>query len=91
MERSKRVTIAGLFAGLIVCLLVGAAHAHACPVCYGETDLNTSEGISLAVLVLGGVTGGVVAGLASFFMNIRRRTQRAVRRDGPPMRPNSGQ
>ncbi|HUI65980.1 MAG TPA: hypothetical protein VL126_14140 [Bacteroidota bacterium] len=62
-----------LVLGILVCM----ANAHACPVCYGQTDVQTSQGMSMAVLLLGGVTAGVVAALGSFFMNIRRRALRA--------------
>lgn len=68
-------------AGLLflVCLLsIIAETGTSCPVCYGETDAKTAEGINLAILLMIGVTGGVLGGILAFIVNVKRRAVRAV-------------
>lgn len=59
-------------ASAIICLLLPAI-ARACPVCFGEADSNQVRGLQAAILVLGGVTGLIVAGIAAVVLTIRRR------------------
>ena len=49
--------------------------ARACPVCYGVTDASTIAGVNLAIVALLGVTGSVLAGFASFFLFVRKRSR----------------
>jgi hypothetical protein len=49
--------------------------AWACPVCYGVSDASTIAGVNFAILALLGVTGSVLAGFASFFLYIRKRSR----------------
>jgi hypothetical protein len=52
--------------------------AWACPVCYGASDSSTIAGVNFAILALLGVTGSVLAGFASFFLYIRKRSRMAL-------------
>jgi hypothetical protein len=52
-----------------------AQPVYACPVCYGASDSLTSAGLNVAILVLLGVTGTVLAGFVSFFLYLRRRAK----------------
>lgn len=76
MTRLREIVHLRLARWLVLGILTCTATARSCPVCYGQTDVQTSQGMSMAVLLLGGVTAGVVAALGSFFMNIRRRALR---------------
>lgn len=56
-----------------VIALVTPVAARACPVCFGEPDSHQARGIRAAILVLGGVTGLLVAWIAGVVLSIRRR------------------
>lgn len=49
--------------------------AVSCPVCYGSADSPLLEGMNAAILVLLGITGGVFAGIGSFFVMVRKRSK----------------
>lgn len=71
-----------LMAAAAVCLfLMLAAHAVAlaCPVCYGNPDSSSAQGMNAAILSLLGVTGGVLGGFASMFLRLRRRAKTLAR------------
>jgi hypothetical protein len=61
----------------ILCLLLPAI-AQACPVCFGEADSNQARGLQAAILVLGGITGLIVAGIAGVVLTIRRRAGKSA-------------
>ena len=63
---------------LVLAFILMAEPAWACPVCYGSTDALTIAGVNLAILALLGVTGSVLAGFASFFLYIRKRSKMAL-------------
>lgn len=50
-----------------------AGSVMACPVCFGNLDSPTGDGMNLAILFLLVVTGGVLAAFGSFFVYIRKR------------------
>ena len=54
-------------------MLMGSNNAHACPVCYGETNSKMAEGVNAAVLLLLGITGGVMGLFSLLFVHIRKR------------------
>jgi hypothetical protein len=64
-----------LGAGLCI-LLTLALHpaSFGCPVCYGDPDSSSAQGMNAAILSLLGVTGGVLGGIGSLFLRMRRRT-----------------
>ena len=64
----------GLPLGLLALILI-PERVMACPVCYGASDSNIIAGVNLAILALLGITGGVLAGFASFFLYIRKRAR----------------
>ncbi|MFN0158219.1 MAG: hypothetical protein ACKVRP_09135 [Bacteroidota bacterium] len=47
--------------------------AFACPTCYGAPDSETTQAMNMAILSLLGVTGGVLVGIVSFVVYLRRR------------------
>jgi hypothetical protein len=59
--------------------LLAAAPALACAVCYGEPDAPMTYGLNWAILVLGGVVGVVLVGVAGFFVYVQRRTAQLAR------------
>jgi len=56
---------------------------HACPACFGETDAKTTEGVNGAIYLMMAMTGGVVGGIAAFFINFRRRATALLGRIDP--------
>jgi len=62
--------------GLLSSAVLLPAVAQACPVCFGEADSKQARGLQVAVLVLGGVLGILVAGIAGVVLTIRRRSGR---------------
>jgi heme/copper-type cytochrome/quinol oxidase subunit 2 len=68
------------FAGIVLTLLfLFAANTtlHACPVCFQVEENATTDGVQLAVLVLMGVTTGVLGGFAAFIVRFVRRASRS--------------
>ena len=53
------------FAAIAVWLCAGTA-LSACPICFQVEDAGVVDGVRAAVVVLGGVTGGVLVGVAVF-------------------------
>ncbi len=48
---------------LLTTLLLGAEHAAACPVCFGDPDSEMARGAMWGILVLGIVVYGVLMGM----------------------------
>ena len=71
--RSRRVGIA-LLTGLAVLLL--GQPALACSVCFGDPNSQMTQGVQAGVLVLLGVIGTVLLGLASLLIFWARRAAR---------------
>lgn len=55
--------------------VVCAAAAGACPVCYGAKDTPATAGMDTAIMVLLGITGSVLMGIAAFFAMVWKRTR----------------
>ena len=49
-----------------------------CPVCFANVDAVARESMNLGILVLLGVTAGVLGCFASFFVTLARRARAAV-------------
>lgn len=47
----------------------------ACPVCFSASDSPMANGMNMAILVLLGITGGVLVGFATFFVYLMRRAR----------------
>jgi hypothetical protein len=77
MRRLRRAALTKLPL-LVLAYFVTIVPAWGCPVCYGSTDASTIAGVNLAIVALLGVTGGVLAGFASFFLYIRKRSRMAL-------------
>ncbi|MBI3788740.1 MAG: hypothetical protein HY276_10860, partial [Ignavibacteriales bacterium] len=58
---------------LVLLLFVVSAISSACPVCYGETESKMTDGINAAIMVLLGVTGGVLTLFTTLFLRFRKR------------------
>ena len=58
-------SIRGLFATIAVWFGAGAG-LSACPICFQVEDTGVVSGVRAAVIVLGGVTAGVLVGVAVF-------------------------
>ena len=50
----------------------------ACPVCFGDPNSAMSIGASWGILVMIGITGGVLACFASFFLYLLKRSRMAI-------------
>ena len=50
----------------------------ACPVCFGESDSPMALGINFGIWAMLLVTGGVLAGFATFFIHLIRRARMAA-------------
>ena len=73
----KAVVAAAVLAGL---MLAGLQSGHACPACYGDPQSSMTDGLNMAIVSLLGVTGSVLAGMAAFFLFLRRRFRQLNRR-----------
>ena len=67
--------LASMLLAILVCLgvLLSAQPALACSVCYGDPNSAMSQGARAGVLVLLGVVGTVLTGLASLLVFWMRR------------------
>jgi hypothetical protein len=68
--KGKVVFAAAVLAALV---LLGLQNGQACPNCYGDPQSPLTDGMNMAIVSLLGVTGGVLAGVAAFFLFLRRR------------------
>jgi len=67
-------SLAGLLVAAAVSLtLIAPAAAHACPSCYGAASGPVIDGMNVAVLLMVGVTGGVLSWIVAFALRIVRR------------------
>jgi hypothetical protein len=58
--------------------LVAPRAALACPVCFGQNDSPLASGMNLGIIVMLGVTLGVLAAFASFMIHLMRRARAAA-------------
>ncbi len=65
----------------LACLVLFPHTAAACEMCWGAnaTANPTTQGISMAMLMLIGVTGFVGGGVGAFFLRMRRRARLLAR------------
>ena len=61
-----------------VSLLVIPDIVRACATCYGAPDDPMTAGMNMAILLLLGVTGGVLGGIATFMLYLRKRAKGMV-------------
>ena len=59
-------------------LLAAPRAALACPVCFGQSDSPLAWGVNMGVFLMLGVTGGVLAAFATFFIHLMRRARLAA-------------
>ena len=77
VARLARVTRVVRFALIAVGALV-PRDALACPVCFGQSDSPMASAANWGILVMLLITGGVLAGFASFFVHLIRRARAAA-------------
>ena len=53
----------------------------ACPVCFGAVEPSIRESMNIGILVLLGITAGVLACFARFFLVLARRSREARTED----------
>ncbi len=70
-----RLVGVGLVAAAL-CLLVAPAQASAC--CFGAPDTPMTRAVTWGVVVLLGVTGGVLFAFAAFFVYLFKRSRRML-------------
>jgi len=58
----------------VILALASASNALACATCYGQSDSDLAQGMNMGIMVLLGFIGMVLAGVASFFVFIIRRS-----------------
>ena len=63
--RCRVEAVRRLFTAIAVWLCAGSV-LSACPICFQVEDTGVVNGVRAAVVVLGGVTGGVLVGVAVF-------------------------
>jgi hypothetical protein len=68
-------------------LLVIPAAAWACPVCFGDPNSPMVHGMNWAILLLLGITGGVLTGFAAFIVYLFRRSRMMLGEGAPEARP----
>lgn len=65
------------FLPMMVLVMLGitlfAERANACPNCYSDPNSSMAQGMSMAIISLLGVTGGVLVAFGSFFVYLRKR------------------
>ena len=66
----RRLTI--LFA-VIALVLMTTYIAAACPACYGDKDSPITAGMNTAILVMLGITGGMLSLIVTFFVMMWKR------------------
>ena len=77
MLRSSRHVLwtMAVAAGLV---LAAPQTGRACAVCFGDPNSAMSIGASWGILVMIGITGGVLACFASFFLYLLKRSRMAI-------------
>lgn len=65
-------------------LFVFEQNASACAACYGESDSPMAEGMNAGIFTLLIVVGSMLAGIASFFIFIMRRSSRMAALEADP-------
>lgn len=46
---------------------------NACAVCFGDPESSMVQGVNMAILTMGGVTGSVLGGFVLFYYQIKKR------------------
>ena len=63
---------------VVTLLLAVAQPAWACPVCFGDPNSPMAIGASWGIALLLGVTAGVLAAFAGFFLYLMKRSRMAL-------------
>jgi hypothetical protein len=62
-----------IFLAVTILVILAPEVSGACPVCYGETESNSEQGLVAAIWLLLGVTGTVLGLISALFIQFRRR------------------
>ena len=63
-------------------LILAPTQVWACPICFGDVDSPMARGMTWAVLVLIGITGGVLCAFAAFFIYLFKRSRMMLGQEG---------
>jgi len=63
-----------------VLLLTLRLPTYACSACYGESDSPMAQGMNAGIIALLVIVGGVLGGVAAFFIYLVRRNRRMANR-----------
>ena len=58
---------------ILVLIVLNSAFASACPICFGETESGSADGVNAAVWVMLGITGTVLGLISTLFLRLRKR------------------
>ena len=86
MKLTLRLLGLSLFVALVISTMPDLAQA--CGSCYGAADSSATSGMNFAILSMLGITGSVLAGLASFFLFLRKRARVYLTSNGSPAAVN---
>jgi len=76
-----------LLSGLLLTLALRPGSLLACAACYGQSDSPMANGMNWGIMSLLVVIGGVLGGVAAFFIYLARRAASAT---ADPAKPNPG-
>jgi hypothetical protein len=69
-----RSCVSLLIEACILAILANPNAAHACSACFGQSDSAMAKGMNAGIFALLAIIGGVLAGAASFFVFLARRS-----------------
>jgi len=72
----------GVAVATALLMTIGVTLSVACPLCFSQADAQTADGLNDALLLLMGLTGSVLGGIAAFVISLRRRAGKVVRAIG---------
>jgi len=67
-------TLKALLVAIVFALALDPSALRACSVCYGDPDSSMSKGLVWGITVLLGVVVTVLAGIATFFVYIAKKS-----------------
>ncbi len=78
LMRSRRLRTALMVLAVMAVALATPRMSWACPVCFGDPNSQMAIGASWGILLLLGVTAGVLSAFAGFFLYLMKRSRMAL-------------
>jgi hypothetical protein len=78
MTTPQRMPTAVTLTAIVAMILATPRVTWACPVCFGDPNSPMAIGASWGILLLLGVTAGVLAAFAGFFLYLVKRSRMAL-------------